>query len=165
MSFSVNDLKLRLRQLCSDMDADADEIKAVVDGLFTQNQPRILQVPTDADGNFTVVYGDVLDKDITVTAVKFLTAGTITADGTNYTTLALNKYDGAGGSATIVASRATDTVTTDDVAAGVPWALTLSGTAANLDVDAGEVLGVTGVKASAGVAVPAGIIVVEYIPR
>lgn len=165
MSFTTADWKAIIRGALGFVDATPEEIKAVVDGGFAQNQPLHFDIPLDADGDFTVLYRFTADKDITITGVTFLTAGTVTGHGTNYTTIAMDKYDGAGGAGTVVASRATDTPTTDDIAAGVPWALTLSVVAGAVDVDAGEVLGFLGTKASAGVAWPAGTFTVTYVPR
>lgn len=165
MTLSVANFIDKLTGAFGGIEDSSRDLRKYVGNLF--NKVAVLQVPTDADGDFTVASASMFraDRDITVVSVYLLTAGTITAHGTNYTTLALNKYDGAGGSATIVSSRATDTVTTDDVAAGVPWALVNSSTAADLNLAAGAILGVTGTKASAGVTVPAAVLIVNYKER
>lgn len=164
-TLTIETFKEALKGAFGYLESDARNMADFIERLFQRT--LVLQVPADGDGDFTVA-GDSLVRirtNCTITAAYFLTAGTITANGTNYTTLALNKYDGAGGAGAVAASRATDTVATDDVAALVPWALDNSGTAANLSLSAGNVLGVTGTKASAGVAVPAGVVVVNVKER
>lgn len=148
----------------SGLEDTSGDLKKYIRNLF--NKIAILQVPTDADGDFTVASASMFraDRDIMVVSAYLLTAGTITGDNTNKTTLALNKYDGAGGGATVVASRTT-VLTTGDVAAGVPWLLTNSSTAADLNLAAGAILGVTGTKAGSGVTVPAAVMIVNYKER
>lgn len=165
MTISLKNWKDALKGGFAYLGNSAAEVRDFVDRLYQHT--ILLDVPTDADGDFTdpsdsVWYAEEAGQ---VLSAYFLTAGTITAHGTNYTTLALNKRDGAGGAATVMASRATDTVTTDDVAAFVPWALTLSGTVANTQFASGNVLSVSGTKASAGVTVPTGVVVVVYKER
>lgn len=88
----------------------------------------------------------------TVSAVTIVPEAAVTAHGTNYRTFRLvNKgQDGAG--TTVVATFATDTVTTDDLAAFDEKTIPLSGTAANLVVAAGDVLAADETVAAAGVA-------------
>ena len=98
----------------------------------------------------------------TVTAVQFTPDSAVTANATNYATISVaRRATGAYGTGIAVASRATDTVTTDDMAAFTPWALTLSGTAANLEVANNDVFTIAIAKAASGVAVPAGVLTVE----
>lgn len=97
----------------------------------------------------------------TVEKVTYIPRAAVTANATNYGTVLLYSADGAGGSTTTVASRATDTVTTDDMANGVPWDLVNSATAADLDVDKGEVLAFAITKAGSGVVIAAGVLQVQ----
>jgi len=167
MTLSVTNFIDKLTGSLAGLEDTSGDLRKYIRGLF--NKVAILQVPLDADGSFTVASASTFraDRDITVVSAYFLTAGTVTAHGTNFTTLKLNKYDGAGGTATLVASRATDTVTTDDVAALVPWALVNSATAADLNLAAGNVLGVLGdiTGGGSGVATPAGVLIVNYKER
>lgn len=91
-----------------------------------------------------------------ITGVKWVPHAAVTANGTNYFTLNLrNRVAGAG--AALAASRsyaATDSV------AFVPEAMTLSGTAANLLVAAGDVLTVEKIVTASGLAMPDGLVVV-----
>lgn len=98
----------------------------------------------------------------TVTAVQFTPDSAVTANATNYATISVARRAVADYSTGIaVASRATDTVTTDDMVAFTPWALTLSGTAANLEVADNDVFTVAIAKAASGVVIPAGVVTVE----
>jgi hypothetical protein len=90
--------------------------------------------------------------DGTVTEVTITPEAALTANGTNYRTFALVNKGQAGAGATSVATFATDTPTTDDLVAFDEKALTLSGTAANLDVTEGDVLAVVETVAGSGVA-------------
>ncbi len=56
-----------------------------------------------------------------------MNGGALTGDGTNYTTLSIYNVT----QALAMASRAVDTVTTDNVVADTPWAITVSTTVAN----------------------------------
>ncbi len=166
MTLSVANFIDKLAGAFGGLEDTSSNLRSYIANLFQKTLN--LNVPTDADGDFAIAASSLwrADRDLTVIAAYYLCAATgITAHGTNFTTLALNKYDGAGGAATIVASRATDTVTDDDVTAMIPWQLTNSGTAANLNLSAGQLLGVTGTKGAAGVAVPDGVLIVVYKER
>ncbi|OHV46608.1 hypothetical protein BBK14_01810 [Parafrankia soli] len=99
----------------------------------------------------------VPEFDIQVTAVKWVPNAAVTADGTNYFILQLLN------AAAVVASRSY--VATNSVAL-TPETMTLSGTAANLLVDAGDVLAAhketTGL--GTGLAMPDGLVQVHYVP-
>jgi hypothetical protein len=88
----------------------------------------------------------------TVTSVSITPEAAVTAHGTNYRTFRLVNKGAAGSGSTVVASFATDTVTTDDLVAFDEKELTLSGTAANLVVAAGDVLAADETVAAGGVA-------------
>lgn len=98
---------------------------------------------------------------LVVTAVKIVPFAALTADNTNYKTVALNRRANAG-AATVIASRATTITDTNDWVALTPITLTLSATAANLVVASGEDLSLHLVHTAAGVAVPVMSITVEY---
>ena len=101
--------------------------------------------------------------DLTVTAVYFLPGGDATAHATNFATLSVLNLGTDGAGTTSVAARATDTVTDDDQDDGVPWALTVSTTVADTEVDAGDVLAIDKTVAATGVAVAAGgVFVIHY---
>ena len=91
----------------------------------------------------------------TVKSVKWVPAAAVTANGTNYTTVSVrNRKADASGSA-LPASRsyaATNSV------AFVAEAMTLSGTASDLALAAGDVLTVQRIHTASGVSVPAGLV-------
>lgn len=101
--------------------------------------------------------GFVAPHNLKITAVKWIPKAAVTADPTNNFTLNLrNRTTGAG--AALPASRsyaATNSV------AFVAEAMTLSGTAADLLVAAGDVLTVSKVNAGTGLALPAGTVQVH----
>lgn len=77
----------------------------------------------------------------------------VTAHGTNYATFLAYQRTSAGASQATIATFATDTVTTDDMVAHAPKAMTL--TDANVVVPAGSVITVAVTKAASGVALTA----------
>ena len=88
----------------------------------------------------------------TVTEATIIAEVAVVANATNFRTFrVVNKGQGGAGS-TVVASHATDTPTTDDLAAFDEKALTLSGTASNLVVAEGDVLAADETVTAAGVA-------------
>ena len=88
----------------------------------------------------------------TVSEVTIIPEAAVTAHGTNYRTFRVVNKGQAGAGTTVVASFATDTVTTDDLAAFDEKTIPLSGTAANLVVAAGDVLVADETVAASGVA-------------
>jgi hypothetical protein len=90
--------------------------------------------------------------DGVVNSVVIVPEAALTANATNYRTFrVVNKGQGGSGT-TVVATFATDTVTTDDLKAFDEKVIPLSGTAADLVVKAGDVLAVDESKAAEGVA-------------
>lgn len=77
----------------------------------------------------------------------------VTANATNYASFIVTKLDSAGANGATVGTFATDTVTTDDMVAHVPKALTL--TDANVVVPAGSILVGEVTKTASGVALTA----------
>lgn len=76
----------------------------------------------------------------TVTGVTITPEAALTANATNFRTFRLLNKGTDGSGTTVVASFATDTVTTDDLVAFDEKALTLSATPANLVVAEGDIL-------------------------
>lgn len=75
-----------------------------------------------------------------VTSVTFVSEAAVVANGTNFRTLRLINKGQAGAGATVIASLALDTPTTDDLAAFDEKSIDLSGTPANRQVAIGDVL-------------------------
>jgi hypothetical protein len=88
----------------------------------------------------------------TVQEVTLVPEAAVTANATNYRTFRVINKGQSGAGSTVVASFATDTVTTDDLAAFDEHDVPLSGTAANLVLTAGDVLVADETVAASGVA-------------
>jgi hypothetical protein len=96
-----------------------------------------------------------------VSSVTIVPEAALTAHATNFRTFrVLNKGQGGVGT-TVVASFATDTPSTDDLAAFDEKAIPLSGTPANLLVAAGDILAADETVAASGVAHSGYKVVVE----
>lgn len=76
----------------------------------------------------------------TVTGVTVVSEAAVTANGTNYRTLRVLNKGQSGAGSTVVASQPLDTPGTDDLTAFDEETIALSGTAANLNVAAGDIL-------------------------
>lgn len=106
---------------------------------------------------YTATPGFSAPTDGRLLSVKFTPRGAATANDTTYATLNLNKSDGAGGAATVMASITTQiTGGSGNLAAGVTKTFTLSATIANRNYTKGQLLSPSIAKASTGVVVPAG---------
>lgn len=75
-----------------------------------------------------------------VTSCKALPSSALATDGTNYITGTLAKRDGAGGSATTIATFTTNSTGGSALAAFVPEDMPVSATAGVADIAAGQVL-------------------------
>lgn len=122
----------------------------------------LIAVPGQATaGTADEFSGVVAPINLKITGVKWIPAAAITANATNYFTLTLrNRTTGAG--AALPAQRsyaATNSV------AFVAETMTLSGTAADLLVAAGDVLTVEKLVAASGLAMPDGVVQVTYQAR
>lgn len=99
-----------------------------------------------------------------ITGVRLVNMAAITGNASHYGTFALTNRGTAGSGTTSVASRATDTATTDDVTAKVPWTVTLSTTPANLYVEAGEELTASWTITGSGADLTEASVEIDYIP-
>lgn len=98
-----------------------------------------------------------------VTAVQMIPSAAITANGTNFRTLTVrNKGTNGLTGTTAVATR---TWSAGNSALSTPELFTLSGTAANLEVQAGDVLELRQDHTGTGLAIPASSYVVYVLPR
>jgi hypothetical protein len=95
-----------------------------------------------------------------VTGARFIPKAAITADATNYLTLTLRNRGAAGAGTTQVAARS---FATGNAAAFVADAMTVSATAANLILAAGDVLTAEKLNSGTGLALPAGTLEVAYL--
>lgn len=88
----------------------------------------------------------------TVVSVRIVPEAALTAHATNFRTFRVVNKGQAGAGTTVVATFATDTVTTDDLAAFDEKVIPLSSTAADLVVAEGDVLAADETVAASGVA-------------
>lgn len=118
------------------------------------------EIPADTNAatNITDEYFWTTETNVKLKAVTLLPDAAANANATNYAILNVKKADGAGGTASVVANVAT---TATNLAAGVPYDLTIQST----DIDAGEVLAFGAGKGGSGVDLPTGklIVTVEEI--
>jgi hypothetical protein len=116
---------------------------------------RTLEATVPAQGTAGTVQDLVIGEAPfagTVSGVSIVPEAAVTAHGTNFRTFRVVNKGQAGAGTTVVASFATDTVTTDDLVAFDEKAIPLSGTPANLVVAEGDVLAADETVAAAGVA-------------
>ena len=100
--------------------------------------------------------------NMAITAVKWIPAAAVTANGSNFQTLSVRNRGAAGAGTALPASRsyaATNSV------AQVPEAMTLSGTATDLLVTAGDVITVQRLVTGTGVIVPSGVLEISATYR
>lgn len=120
--------------------------------------PAVATAGNDAD---TAVF--VAPFDCTVTAVTYIPSATITGAATNNRTLALRNKGQAGAGTTTVASlnfgNGTNATAFDEKA------LTLSVTAADLDLVAGDVLALQSLHIGTGITDPGGLVRVSVARR
>jgi hypothetical protein len=99
-----------------------------------------------------------------VTGMKLVNAATITGHTANYGTLTVYNKGTAGAGTTVVAARSTNVATTNDVTSYVPWVVTLSTTAASLEVASGELLSAKFIEAGNGQDLTKAHLVIQYVP-
>jgi hypothetical protein len=122
----------------------------------------VLPVAMAAAGTDDEYPGFTLPWNGTITGAKWTPLAAVTANGTNFTTLSLRNRKADASGSVLPASRsyaATNSV------AFVPEQLTLSSTAADLSVAAGDHITAQRVHTAAGLVVPAGVIEVTVKVR
>ncbi|GII88270.1 hypothetical protein Ssi03_62600 [Sphaerisporangium siamense] len=99
--------------------------------------------------------GIIAPFNMKITAVRWIPKGAVTANGTNYFTLTLRnrKADASG-----TAQPATRSYAATNSSALVPESMTLSATAADLNIAAGDHLTVEKLVTASGLAMPAGTV-------
>lgn len=124
-------------------------------GTLRHNAYVPAQATLGTDDNWPVF---VAPCDLQITGVRFVPSANITADATHYSIYTLtNKVAGAG--TTSIATRswaATNSV------ASTPEEFTLSGTAANLLVNADESIEMVKTHAGNGLVIPDGLVVISF---
>lgn len=124
--------------------------------------PHIVSIPVAGQGTASTVdefLGFVAPGNIKITGVKWVPTANITANGSNYFTLTVrNRKADASGTA-LPASRS---YAATNSTAFVPEAMTLSSTAADLLVASGEVLSIEKLVTGTGLAMPDGVVQIEF---
>ena len=122
---------------------------------------RTLRVQVDAvaQGADSTTEVGTVDFAGTVTAVRYLPAAGITGANTNTRTLSVTNRGSAGAGSTAVASL--QFVSGTNATAHDDKAITLSGTAANLVVAAGDVLTFESTHNGTGIADPGGLVEID----
>lgn len=110
-------------------------------------------VPAQATANAgqSIVIGEA-PADATVTSATIVPNAGVTGHATNYRTFTLQNKGQDGTGTTSVATFSTNATPANDLAASDERALTLSGTAANLNVSEGDELALVETVAASGVA-------------
>lgn len=124
--------------------------------------PHIVVIPVAGQATASTVdefLGFVAPANIKITGVKWIPKASITANGSNYFTLTLRNRGAAAAGTALPASRS---YAATNSTALVPEAMTLSATAADLNIAAGDVLSIEKLVTSTGLAMPHGAVQVEY---
>lgn len=129
----------------------------------TAGYPRSVEIPAVAAlDTSTVLVPESVGYDARVTKVEIVPRAAVTANATNFATLAVQNKGPLGSGAVVVATRswaATNSV------AGTKEAMTLSATPANLELKAGDQLQVVHASAASGLALPAISVIITYLAR
>jgi hypothetical protein len=132
---------------------------------YASPMTRYLLIDTDAvaAGSDGAVVLGIVPEDCTVSAVTYTTNTAVTGANTNSRTIAVVNKGAAGSGTTTVASLAltsgVNTVAFDEKA------VTLSGTAADLNCTEGDVLAFTSTHVGTGLADPGGVVKVTLVRR
>jgi hypothetical protein len=100
--------------------------------------------------------------NLKITGVKWLPSAAVTANGTNFSVLSVRNRGAAGSGTALPASRS---YAATNSAAWVGEDCTLSGTASDLLVNAGDTLTVQMIHTASGVVIPAGTVRISYQAR
>ncbi len=130
--------KIWLRGLLGAHDSSTENVRDQVDGMF-ETTVCFVKAAADAMASTTTASTPfwVAPRDCQVVSAKFISVTATVTDPSDIATIILNKQDGAGGSDVVVASKATSVV---GVVANVPFTLTNTTTAADLQLSAGNIL-------------------------
>jgi hypothetical protein len=110
----------------------------------------------------TVVASGSIPYDAVIRRVDIVPRAAITFNATNFSTLSLQNKGPLGSGSTVVATR---TWAAGSSVAGTKEQMTLSGTPANLEVKAGDILQVVHGTGGTGLAMPAVNVLVTYQAR
>jgi hypothetical protein len=136
------------------MTAQSDDTAGYV---LTLEIPAVAALDTS-----TVIFSAAVPRDARIAKVEIVPRASITFNGTNFATIAVQNKGVLGSGTTNIATR---TWSAGSSVAGVKETLTLNVTPANLEVKAGDLLQVVHTSAASGLALPAISILVTYLAR
>jgi hypothetical protein len=129
----------------------------------TSGYVRSVEIPAvSAADTSTVVMPEGMPYDARVTRVDIVPRAAITANGTNFATIAVQNKGSLGSGTTNIATR---TWSAGNSVAGTKETLALNVTAANLELKAGDQLQVVHTSTGTGLALPAISVMVTYLAR
>lgn len=123
----------------------------------TASARQVVVQPVATVGNDLNTNVYVCPQDGTISAVTYATVTAITGANTNTRSVSLVNLGAAGSGTTVIATLQFNS--TVNTAAGVPKTVTLSATAASLNVVAGDVLQWQSTHVGTGIADPGGLVV------
>ena len=147
----------------NDVDEGGDnfDVENQLDALMERSLSINLDPSTNVVLNTTKRHFFEARWPVEVVEANYVPDGALVVNGTNYAKIGLYKGNGSAAAATVVGT--INTAAGSNMAAGTPYAFTLSGTAANLKLATGNTLAADIIKYGAGgVAVPKGAVVVHY---
>ena len=156
MAFSS--ILARFKALFGEANSDSFDVDAEIKRAYEKSLSIDLDPSTNAAVNTTKRHVFYAHRNITVIGAKYVPDGAAAKNAANYATIALFSGSGTAAAATALATVST---TATNMVAGTPYALTIS----DGDVDAGETVAASILKAASGVAVPKGSLVIHYIER
>lgn len=134
--------------------------------MFPNNQPGThtcrVYIPGQATAATTDIWPVFAPQDnIKVTGIRWTPAAAVTGDNTNYYSAAFQNRGTAGNGTTAITTTKAYTSGVNSVAHDTE-AFTLHATAANREVDAGEVIALVRTVAASGLAMPDGLVEVDF---
>jgi hypothetical protein len=121
-----------------------------------------LELPAVAALDTSTVVGTNLHRDARLLKAEIVPRAAVTANGTNFATITVQNKGTLGSGTTAMASR---TWSATNSVAGTKELMTLNGTAANLEVKAGDVVQVVHTSAASGLALPAIAVLLTFLAR
>src|SRR5688572_6361297 len=153
----------RLRGLLGFAEDSTGAVKTRIDNLVLNRTCNVVKDATDAAANTTTAEYSFFtaDRSYRVVAVKYIPRSAVTAGATHFASCLVDKRPASGpGTAVNVATRS---LAATDMVAWTEEAWTLTATAADLLLVAGDQLTFEITKTMNGLAVPAGVVTVDLV--
>lgn len=151
-----------LKQFSGIYPSDSTALSTDVEDVLSDWTWEVGHEAADAAASTTATYWAIkVPWNVRIVEVVVCPGGALTADNTNNAVLTLAKADGAGGSATTVATLTTN-VASGNWVADTFKSFTLSATPANLLVNDGQILTLKKTVGGTGVVVPISFFTIRY---